>query len=167
MGELVRHIKEKLKDTVDTGQLDVSFMVYDEGTEEEPAKLRVVACAGKYSENFWSFSLEVGDGNAGRAFKNGVVRWYDKTKEDFKDQAYVGIEGQAPHEFLCSIPFKVDVPTSLNFGVLNLGTFSRVTAGQLRSLKEDTEMRWLMEQAYEKVLDKLLKMCNIGFEAES
>ncbi len=167
LAEVVKHLAAKLNDKVNARELDVSYMMYDEGTGEEPAQLRVVACAGKFSGSFWSFSLEVGDGNAGRAFKSGVVRWYDRSKEDFKDQAYVGISGQLPHEFLCSIPFKVDAPASMDFGVLNIGTFSPIQASQLKSLKKDSEMKWLMQQAYERVLDKLLKICDISFEAEA
>jgi len=167
---VVQYIEGKRQESLDRTELDVSFMVCDEGKTDEPAKLRTVACAGKFSETFWSFSLEVGDGNAGRAFKNGVVRCYDRTEKDFKDQAYVAIEDQAPHEFLCSIPLKINakstteddaVLASANFGVLNLGAFSRELALQLMPLQKEDEMDWLMTQAYEQVLKKMLEICNI------
>src|SRR5260370_33380614 len=55
----------------------------------------------------------------------------------------------------------------MDFGVLNIGTFSPIQASQLKSLKKDSEMKWLMQQAYERVLDKLLKICDISFETEA
>jgi len=161
--EVAEHVAQRCNDDVGLEELDVSFMVYDEESSpaEEPAKLRVVGCSGKYCENLWGFGLEVGDGNAGRAFKNDVLRFYDREANDFKDQAYVTIPGVPPHEFLASIPLKIDAPARMSFGVLNIGTYSAQQALLFRTLKEKEEMEWLTKQTYAKVLAALLKLCKI------
>jgi predicted MPP superfamily phosphohydrolase len=153
--------------TIDVKHLDVSLMVYDKGYGELCPQLRVVSCSGEQCESFFGFSLEVGDGNAGRAYKNNVVRCYDHSVQDPKRNTYVQLPGHRPHQVLFSIPLcNPDDPTLLygivNVGVLPLGLEGQIDqANLLRELNNEKDISWLFEQAQIYVLQRLRQIASI------
>ena len=97
----------------------------------------------------------MGDGNAGRAYKNNVVRCYDHTISDPKRQTYVFIPGQSSHQFLCSIPLQNPDSPDLIFAVLNIGAFAQREATLLRGLNNEAGITWLLERAHNEVLPRI------------
>ena len=166
-GHLVaRRIEERTPPhLVEVGALEVSLMTYDDSQSEDPPKLRVVAYTGSHKE-YWDFALEVGDGNAGRAYKKNFIRSFDATVplQDPKMQCYVVRPGYPSHLMLYSMPLRHPQSQELIFAILNVGSASRQEAGLLRSLANEEGMRWLQEQAQCYVLTRLLELSNMKTE---
>jgi predicted phosphodiesterase len=148
-------------DLVVPDEIDISLMVYEGSSPDMPPQLRIVACTATADERFWEFGLEIGDGNAGRAYKNNVVRCYDRTADDPKEKTYVFIPGQPPHECLYSIPLQNPDAPDLIFGVLNLGTFSAEQAVLLKSLNDENAILWLLEIAHDQLLPKFREIAKL------
>jgi predicted MPP superfamily phosphohydrolase len=144
-------------------KLDINLMVYDDTDENVSPMLRIVAgsCMGKPDD--LSFSLEVGDGNAGRAYKKGIVRSFDQNKaaEDPKNQMDIHRPNTPPHQMLYSIPLLDPRSPTLIFGVLNFGTFCEDDAKLLRTLDNQESLEWMSNQAQSYVLTKLLDALSI------
>src|SRR5207245_1873851 len=142
---------------LDADKVDITLMVYDDTDKKESPKLRIVAGSCKGDRNHLSFSVDVGDGNAGRAYKKGIVRSFDREKaaKDPKNQTYVPIPNMPPHQMLYSIPLLDPRSPSLIFGVLNFGTFSEDDAKLLRTLDNRESLEWLSNQAQSYVLARM------------
>jgi predicted phosphodiesterase len=141
---------------------DVSLSVCDYA--DSPPKLRVVAgtpsCIS--DANQWNFELEIGDGNAGRAYKKTFIRFHDSAKVGWdKKEAYIRIPGSPQHTFLYSIPLKRPKSENIVYCVLNLGTFGANEGNLLSGLNDEEGNKWLLEVAHAFVLTGLLKMFNI------
>jgi hypothetical protein len=162
--ELKKYVEQKAGgvNLMNLSEIDISLMVYDRGTAETCPLLRVVGCAGKVSDSFWEFSLEVGDGNAGRAYKNRVVRCFDKSFSDPKRQTYVFIPKEPSHEFLSSFPLVNPDSPDLIFGIVNVGTFSPQQAILLRDLNNDVDIKWLLVKGHNEVLQELREIVKIN-----
>jgi hypothetical protein len=115
------------------------------------------------SEQYRNIALFVGDGNAGRAWKRRMARVFDRAKaeEDLRFSAYVDIPGVPMHEVLFSIPLIDPDQPSLLYGILNIGTFKKQQADDLRVLDtpENIERLTNMAQAY--VLKRLREIVKI------
>ena len=146
---------------VDPAKLDVSFMVYDPGSGDAPPLLRIVGTTVPNDERFWTFTVEVGDGNAGRAYKTNAVRCYDPRDDDPKEQTYIFIPNQRQHECLYSLPLKNPHAMDLLFGVLNFGTFSAQQGLLLRHLNNDESMVWLLQLAHHELLPQLQEIAKL------
>jgi hypothetical protein len=170
---VVSRIKEAEKLQVpiklDQTKLDINLIVYDDtggddAQKKESPVLRIVA--GNFGTNLdpLNFSLEVGDGNAGRAYKKGIVRSYDKDKaaKDPKHQTFVTRPNSRPHQILYSIPMLDSRSPTLIFGILNFGTFSKVDADFLRTLDNQESLQWMSNQAQSYVLTKVLEALRIN-----
>lgn len=143
---------------------DVSLSVCDYAVS--PPKLRVVAgtppCIN--DAKLWDFELEIGDGNAGRAYKKTFIRFHDDAHVGLdKKEAYIGIPGSQPHTFLYSIPLKPSKSENIVCCVLNLGTFGGNEGNLLRGLNDEEGNQWLLDVAHAFVLTGMLKMFNIVF----
>jgi predicted phosphodiesterase len=152
-------------DVVDCNELDVSLMVCD-GAAPVPL-LKVVGCIGAKANHMWGFDLEVGDGNAGRAFKKSMARSYDRSLPGENRQTYVPHPDFPPHEVLFSMPL-VGTPEEdaaaqydnkeLIYGVLNVGTFSADQGVALRVLLNQPGFQWLQQITQAYVLKRLLEV---------
>jgi hypothetical protein len=142
--------------TFDPADLDVSLMVLDEPAGQCPL-LRLAAVIGKHSDSFWGFTLEEGDGNAGRAYKQNFVRCYDIKLPAFKRQSYINAPS-FQHKVLFSVPIVHEKDNRLIFAVLNIGSFEDFPAIFLRLLNNETETRWLVKVAHKYLLPKLLEI---------
>lgn len=141
---------------------DVSLSVCDYAAS--PPKLKVAAgtppCIS--DANLWNFELEIGDGNAGRAYKKNFIRVLDAAKVGSdKKEAYIRIPGSRPHTFLYSIPLKHSKSENIVCCVLNLGTFAENEGNLLRGLNDREGNQWLLEAAHSYVLTRLLEMLKI------
>jgi hypothetical protein len=143
--------------------LDVSLAVYDDRVSGEPPRLRVVAGTYMSVPEYWNLSLEVGDGNAGRAYKKNICRSFDaeRARQDPRNQTYVTIPGGRAHQFLYSMPLRHPLNEDLIFGILNVGGFSPNAGNLLRVLSDDEGTKWLLDQSQEYVLTRLLEALNI------
>ncbi len=144
---------------LDADELDITLMVYDDSEKDQSPKLRIVAGDCRRNPDYWNFCLEVGDGNAGRAYKKKIILPFDKEKaeEDLANQTYVPIPGIPPHEVLYSIPLVDPRSPGLIFAVLNFGTFSQHDAKLLRTLDNRASLELMSNQAQSYVLTKLLE----------
>ena len=141
---------------------DVSLSVCDYA--DSPPKLKVVAgtppCIS--NANQWNFEVEIGDGNAGRAYKKTFIRYHDDANVSWdKKEAYIRIPGSPPHTFLYSIPLKRHESENIVYCVLNLGTFGADEGTLLSELNDEEGNKWLLERAHAFVLTVLLEMFNI------
>jgi len=136
--------------------LDVSLMVYDKYRGDDVPVLRIVSCIGPEAHRHWPFTLEVGDGNAGRAFKKNIIRSWDALSSD-PHQTYILQAGLPPHSIIYSIPMRHPPPVSqdLIYGILNLGAHTAPPAGPLRLLNDKAGIEWLTDTAQEYVLKRL------------
>jgi predicted MPP superfamily phosphohydrolase len=138
---------------VNVSDFDISLMVYD---DSQPIPLlRVVACFGSFTESFWSFSLEVGDGNAGRCYKKNILRCFDREIDDPKHNPYVKLPGRTQHSVLYSLPLRNPAYQDLIYAVLNLGSFADMPASLLRLLGDEAGVQWLLEQSQRYLLPRL------------
>jgi hypothetical protein len=160
-------VNAKLKEKTDNSNLpeinfDVSLSVCD--YEDTPPKLKVAAGTPPYitDPNQWNFELEIGDGNAGRAYKKTFIRFHDADKVGSdKKEAYIRIPGSRSHTFLYSIPLKRPESENIVYCVLNLGTFGENEGNLLRGLNDEQGNQWLLEVAHAFVLTGLLEMFNM------
>jgi len=143
---------------VKTELIDVSLMVDDDALPPQSPMLRIVAATGEKSENFWDFTLEEGDGNAGRAYKRNILRCFDSKIPDPKRHTYVLIPDYPQHEILYSMPLRHPEDNALIYGILNVGSFERHQANLLRSLNTDEGNLWLLETAQKYILPRLLNL---------
>ncbi len=145
----------------DFSQIEVSVMAYDARNPTEPPKLRIAAGTHAATDDF---ALEIGDGNAGRAYSGNKYRIFDAelAQRDLIYETYVAREGRQPHHFLYSIPLRHPESPHLIFGVLNVGTFVPAQGRLLKSLNTSDESNaWLLEQAHSYVLRRLRELANI------
>lgn len=142
--------------------MDVSLMVYDDTQSLVCPVLRIAALIGNNSEKLLDFSLEEGDGNAGRAYKKRVFRCYDSKIPDPKRHTYVLLKNYPKHEVLYSIPLVHPEDNNLIFGILNIGSFDRFQADWLRQLETEEGTSWLLHIAHSYLLPKLLETFNIS-----
>jgi hypothetical protein len=161
-------VRQMLQEGFDAGEeviaaadLDLSIMVLDDSGS--PPMLRTALGTGMDSEQYRNIALFVGDGNAGRAWKRRMARVFDRAKaeEDLRFSAYVDIPGLPMHEVLFSIPLIDPDQPSLLYGILNIGTFKKHQADDLRVLDtpENIERLTNMAQAY--VLKRLREIVKI------
>jgi hypothetical protein len=145
---------------------DISLMVLDDRDPAKPPFLQVVAGLPIFAQSpgYLDFSLEVGDGNAGRAFRKNLVRFYEKSKakDNPKDNTYVEIPGQPGHPILFSIPLRHPGNGSLICCVLNIGATNETEASVLALLKKDFGNAWLIQAGHEFLLTKLSAECSVG-----
>jgi len=152
--------KEKIqKLEVDPDKLDITLMVYDDSEQGESPILRTAA--GGSTLDDLKFSLEVGDGSAGRAYKTRTFVSYDSSKDDPSYQAYVRRPKMPQHQLLCSIPLLDPRSPTLIFGILNFGTFSEDDAKLLRTLDAQDYLEWISNQAQSYVLTRLFQALSI------
>ena len=142
------------KGRIKLGKIEVSLMVDDVLSPGTPM-LRVVAAVGPEVENIWDFTLEEGDGNAGRAYKKNVLRCYDCKIPDPKQHTYVSRPGQAQHKILYSMPLRHPEDNRLIYGVLSVGCFDDFRSGFLRQLNNREGHLWLLETAQKYVLPRV------------
>jgi len=135
--------------------LDLSVMVNDNAEPPERPMLRVIAAHGPGGDTFWDFTLEEGDGVAGRAFDKNVLRCYDAEIPDPKRSTYVDVRGYPKHKVLYSIPLRHPEAKSLIFGIFNVGAIDDVQADLLRQLNNDEGHLWLLECSQKYVLPRL------------
>lgn len=163
---VIKHIEEKtnVHGVLRPEDLDVSVVVYDDTDRNRPPILRVVAGSYMADPQYWDFALEVGDGNAGRAYKKNIIRSFDadRARQDPKSQTYVAVPNGSVHQFLYSMPLRHPVSGDLIFGILNLGGYSPAVGGLLRVLNDDEGNNWLLDQSQVYVLTRLLEMLNIN-----
>jgi 3',5'-cyclic AMP phosphodiesterase CpdA len=139
-------------------KLETSLMIYDENSK--PGKLRMVAGTLMDNPDVWNFSLEIGDGNAGRAYKKNKVRLWDAEMANSTDAAvqwYLPIPGAMQHKFLCSIHLRHPSDPHLIMGILNIGTSDKTTAIACKSLNTEVSGTWLILGAHEFVLTRLMQ----------
>ncbi len=124
---------------LDRARVDLSFIVCDRS--QKPHKLRMVFSnqESAYPEFFLKFRLSVGEGNAGRAYKAGTVRAYDReaAKNDPKSHTYKHDASGPMHEFLLSFPLLDPwLKDPFPMGVLSVGTTDPNDAHRMRALDE-------------------------------
>jgi len=162
---LKRRIEEQTgaAEPLELQQLDLTLMVCDDRDEQQPPTLRMVAGHAMKSPTYRELTLEIGDGNAGRAYKKGTAQVYERRKVagDPKRHAYVQIPGFPYHEVLCSLPLTSPAAPQLIFGILNVGTFSADQADALRSLNAPESMEWMSGVAHSLVLSRLLEIVRV------
>jgi predicted MPP superfamily phosphohydrolase len=139
-------------------ELDISLMVYDDAEKSESPRLRIVALIGSPTPAFWDFSLEVGDGNAGRSYRKNIVRVFDVEKKDPKHNTYVQIPGVDQHRVLYSIPLRSPSSQELIYGILNLGSLFDLQSSLLRLLDTQKGVLWLLEQVQGYLLPRLQEL---------
>ncbi len=114
--------------------IDMSFWVCDR-TLKKPA-LRMIRWTqqGYYRDVFSKFTLRIGEGNAGRAFKTGSVRVFDEAAAQNNNPiGFKRPEGVPAHKFLLSFPV-IDPRAPLPLAVFSVGTTDAIQAAYLRSL---------------------------------
>jgi hypothetical protein len=133
---------------LDAKLLSVSLMVL--GADRK----QLVIAAGNTTDP--SFTLDVGDGNAGRAWRRRVARIYDKAEAESKDNTYFPNEARPPHEILFSIPLidPVSIPTI--HGIVNIGTYDEGQAELLRVIKDRESIEKLSSKAQSYVLQRFI-----------
>lgn len=138
----------------DSIKFETSFMVYDESSK--PGKLRMIIGTLMATPKAWAFDLEIGDGNAGRAYKGNILRlWFKDQPSALPFQWYLPVIGFERHTFLCSVPLRHPACPHLIMGVLNLGSFDKTTSQACRCLDSEAESRWLIQAAHDFVLTRL------------
>jgi predicted phosphodiesterase len=151
---------------------DLSIMVCDRPSGGPP-RLRLVFWNRRsdYQYLFDTFRLSIGDGNAGRAYKTGTVRLFDKraAQGNPKVNTYRKEKGAPEHEFLLSIPL-LDPLSGFPLAVLNAGTSSVRHADLMRALTEE-DVSDLASTMHQQPLERLLKAAGLNpgyneFEAE-
>jgi predicted phosphodiesterase len=164
--ELIRQELEarlKVTNTVSANDIEISFMVYDDSNHGEIPKLRVVTgtqAGGRASEDFF---LEVGDGNAGRAYELNEARAFDAraAREDPINETYVARPNRAVHDFLFSIPLRHPESQHQIFGVLNIGSYVPEQGRMLEQLNSEGGLIWLITNAQSYVLMEFLRLVKI------
>lgn len=121
-------IREKLGSsaTLDPMRLSFSLMVPSADGKQ------LVVGTGNTEDK--TFVLDIGDGNAGRAWKRGQVRVFDRKLKESKTNAYFPPKAGPPHEFLFSIPLVASESKSFIYAVVNVGTYDEAQAELLRVL---------------------------------
>lgn len=155
-------LKQALPDApaIPVGDFESSLMVYYDLRPHLPPTLRVVATS--YDPKPDPFEIEIGDGNAGRAYKLRIARTYDAVLRDSpKQYTYVSRTAGQNHEILFSIPLLHPVSQQLIFGILNLGTYSKGAGGFLRLLRERAQLDWLISAAHAYFLPRARETLNI------
>ncbi len=144
--------------------LEVSLMVYDDENTGVVPELRVVAATEGDIQRSLQFSLEIGDGNAGRAYKTNTVRSFDASnaEREPKHHTYVRRNKLGPtHRFLYSMPLRHPDSQHLIFGVLNVGSFTKDGGNFLRVLDNEDGYEWLLDVAQNYVLIRVLETLSI------
>ncbi len=145
---------------------DISLMALDDGGLGQPPSLKLVAGLPCFMESveFRNLSLEIGDGNAGRAYRKNIVRYYDRSeaKGNPKNHTYVEISASYHHRLLFSVPLRHPGNPSLICCILNVGAFGEADASALSVLKQDTGNAWLIAAGHEFLLTKLGQECNVN-----
>lgn len=151
------------RNVVSPEQLEVSLMVYDDLIPLASPRLRVVAATQHVTEEPEAFSLEIGDGNAGRAYSRNSLRVFDavRAKEHPIYQSYVQRNGLGTHFFLYSIPLRHPETQHLIFGVVNVGTYDRAQGKLLKALNNDEGNSWLIDFAHEYLLSRLIEIARM------
>jgi hypothetical protein len=144
---------------LDLPDLEVSLMVLDEKENCAPA-LRIVAGTHLTHPGYRALALGVGDGNAGRAWKQRIARVYDRQQRNPKSRIYVAIPGAPQHVVLFSIPLLDQGSSSLVYAILNIGTFS-VTQGELLRVLVSTDVASMTNYAQSYVLKRLIELLNM------
>jgi hypothetical protein len=153
---------------LDPLQVELSLMVLDDVKTEALAGggrkfpvLRIVAATNIEGPIYAGFSLFVGNGNAGRAWKSRATRVFDHDEKDPKRHIYVSRKGVQPHSFLISVPLLDPDSAALVYGIVNIGTFSDDFAAILRPLGAAHEIEKLTAYAQSYVLQQLLDALKI------
>jgi hypothetical protein len=137
-------------------KLETSLMVYDDTSK--PGRLRFIVGTLMDDPNAWNFSLEIGDGNAGRAYKTNIVRlWYAEKTVGTPSQWYIPVPGSMQHKFLCSIPLRHPLDAHLILGILNIGTSDETTSDACKCLNTEESGAWLIREAHNFVLTRLME----------
>lgn len=140
-------IGEKVGRTPDAGAVSVSLMVLDSGGK------RLVIVAGNLED--LNFSLDFGDGNAGRAWKRRAARVFDRKVVDHKHNVYFPNAARPPHEILFSLPLlDPDSKTTVHC-VVNVGTYDGLQAELLRGMTDQSSLAALTGKTQEYVLQRL------------
>jgi len=141
-------------------RLETSLMVYDDSSK--PGKLRIIVGTLMDDPNAWNFSLEIGDGNAGRAYKTNITRlWYAGKHLGMASQWYIPVPGSMQHKFLCSIPLRHPEASHLIMGILNIGTSDQTTSDACKCLNTEESGAWLILGAHNFALTRLMEEFNI------
>lgn len=142
----------------DSSGLEVSLMVCNDRDEGVPPTLQVVAST---HAGVNSFTLEIGDGNAGRAYSGNKLRIFDAVlaRENPIYETYV--QRLAIHHFLYSMPLRHPQSQHLIFGVLNIGSFSPVQGDLIKALNTDEGNTWLLSEAHSYLLKRLLEVAKM------
>jgi hypothetical protein len=150
------------EDAIAVTDLDISIIVLDDSGNGPPV-LRMAIGTGMASEQYRNLALFVGDGNAGRAWKRRMARVFDRAKaeEDVRSSAYVDIPAAPKHEVLFSIPLIDPDQLSLIYGILNIGTFQKEQADELRLLDTPENIELLTNTAQAYVLKRLREIVKI------
>ena len=141
---------------------DVSMMVCDR-TPAVPI-LRLVYWSGERSapDVFKAFKLAIGEGNAGRAYRAGTLRVYDRevAAKNPKMNTLRDVAGGPKFLVLLSIPL-LDPISHLPLGVVNVGSSSPLQADILRGLRP-AHLQELAEVVHQEPLTGLLKAANLS-----
>ena len=148
----------------DFAALDVSLLVC-ERTGQRP-QLRLIYWSGETArpEFFRDFRLAIGEGNAGRAYKAGSLRFFDQdmAAKDPKANTFRLLPGGPRFVVLVSIPL-LDPVTHLPLAVVNVGTESAAHADSLRALGA-AEWQQVTKVLYGEPLTSLLRVANLHEE---
>jgi hypothetical protein len=160
-GLVAEHLSELAgkANSVQPDELESSFMVYCDRGADYPPVLRVVAASYPQAADR-AFDIEIGDGNAGRAYKLRIVRSYDAVLKDSPKQ-HTYVSRGSNHEVLFSIPILHPETQHLIFGVVNFGTYSKVAGDFLRFFHDADKLSWLIKAAHAYVLPRALRAFNI------
>jgi predicted phosphodiesterase len=160
------------KDIVKAEQLETSLMVYDDDKGQSPAHLKIVAAVNADKPQLQKFVLEIGDGNAGRAYKKNMIRFFDDqhaSQDNRKRGTYIPLsaEGQSTpevHKFLYSLPLRHPEDQKYICAILNIGTFDSMHGYLLATLNSSFGYSFLLDIAQEYVLRRLFEICEIWKE---
>ena len=163
----IRILKEEIERQIASvagllGEMEASLMVCDR-TGPIPV-LRIVAFNPRVTKP--GFTLPIGLGNAGRAYKKASVTFYDQleTRKHPDADTYVESDGRA-HTFLLSAPLlNLECPTLPPLAVLNFGVFSSLEADLLRCLATIEAVASLQEKFLGEPLDILYKIAKLERE---
>ena len=138
-------------------EFEASLMVYDETiTPGKTGTLRTAVATLMTDPDIWNFNLEIGDGNAGRAYKYNFLRMSFPRDSSALPPAYLPA-GSRKHGFICSIPLRHPESARLIMGVLNIGSFSSSAARACRCLQSVEGVAWLAAKAHQFVLTRLMQ----------
>ena len=158
---LEKEVQDKFK-IASNEDLDVSLMVR-EVHKQEVSKLIVVALNNQKNQDFFDFSLEVGDGIAGKAFKFNEAQLYIQGHKSLKKpQGYIPI-GKKEHSVLYSVPLRHPKDDNLLLGILNVGSFAHYSKLVPSENDRSEYFEYFISKSREFVLGPLSKIVGVSF----